>query len=204
MTFNKICVVCGKEFTSTRSRALTCSEPCRRERNRQLNKDAYQKRACVSEEIKCEMCGRMFNPAALGKKSTVKFCSAVCWARAHGRTMTDLQNPYLKSVTRECGMCGRPFLAINGKGARRTYCSDACAQQAKRINARNGYEPSYKAPVRKRRVKGLPIEKVLEKAREEHLTYGEWVVKHELAPLTEIIVPEGLRRNGSIPRHNIS
>jgi len=75
--YTRQCVVCGKEFTTTRSNKRTCSHECGRKWQSDSTRRAYH-RAKTHPRV-CPNCGRTFIGAGAGP-----FCSDRCRA-AHYR-----------------------------------------------------------------------------------------------------------------------
>ncbi len=92
----KICVVCGKNFTSNKSNHVCCSRKCR-DKNTKIKKDT-----------KCEYCGKIFKT-----NSNVKFCSKDC-------KLKNKENVFGKY---NCEYCGKEFIKSN---VDHKYCSSKC------------------------------------------------------------------------------
>ena len=119
---HKICIMCGKEFTTTRSRVKCCCQECQRE-----YASLSRKKEPVLKHHTCPNCGKEFTTYRHG----VKFCSPECRVafnkeverKKKGYTKKELTgNP--KTHTKKCPECGKVFTTYN---KRRIYCSVTCS-----------------------------------------------------------------------------
>ena len=85
----------------------------------------------------------------------------------------------------ECQECGRIFEVEEGRQGRIIYCSNECRRsvEKRRDAERYMYEKEQnKPPVKKKPAKKkthLSIGEISVLARQERLTYGQWVARHE-------------------------
>ena len=78
--YNKVCTVCGKEFTSAHRRSTLCSDECRKISQKAslykyLGKKTSESRARVAART-CVICGNLIDPAT----KRVKYCCEECAA----------------------------------------------------------------------------------------------------------------------------
>ena len=161
----KKCVVCGKVFTTNRTRQITCSDKCslirRSEREAQYrlkttpeNKEPKKK----NREETCGQCGKVF----VTTNHNQKYCSVECRDKAYK------EKPYKPLGTRvfECEFCGELFEA----DAKRRFCTPECRRKAEQ----------GKKKIRKPKKPKLSLIDVAKLCREEGLSYGQYVAKYGL------------------------
>lgn len=161
----KKCVVCGKVFTTNRTRQMTCSDKCslirRSEREAQYrakttpeNKEPKKK----NREETCRQCGKVF----VTTNHNQKYCSVECRDKAYK------EKPYKPLGTRvfECEFCGDLFES----DTKRRFCTPEC---------RLKYEREKKKPKKTKKPK-LSLNDVAKLCREECLSYGKYVAKYGL------------------------
>lgn len=81
----KICLVCGKEFTTTKSIRKYCSRECSKYFHESQKKAIRQK---AREGLKCEVCGVL-----IGGNRRRRFCSQRCVNKARDLRQSALPKP---------------------------------------------------------------------------------------------------------------
>lgn len=104
-----------------------------------------------------------------------------------------------KGHERECANCGKIFVA-GDKQNRRRFCSIACKIEHQRMMDAKRYQEEKEMRKEKResekgekektvkrqpRKKGPSIVEIAVMARKEHLSYGQWVARHEYGMLED-------------------
>lgn len=117
----------------------------------------------------CKYCGKEMQVSFRQKVFCSKECSKAYYNRK-GR------------INKECQICGNELT-----GKQRSYCSQKCANKAKRIQLYEYHKDQYKKPKAEatpkksgRRKKTDPIAEINAKARAEGLSYGQYVGKYGL------------------------
>lgn len=84
---DKVCVICGSPFQSYQEKAKYCSEGCRMEARKILNRWEYKRRAAEREPAKmtCPYCGKIF---AVKKRNQIT-CGGEKCLRRHRRTLKE-------------------------------------------------------------------------------------------------------------------
>lgn len=109
---NKICIVCGKEYTPTYKRQQCCGRSC-----------ASTLRAKKLKALRivkyCEVCGKkMYLPASSAQR---KYCCRKC--TDIGRTT---------KIKKVCEFCGKEYWVIKERENTSKYCSRKCSDEAKK------------------------------------------------------------------------
>lgn len=134
----KTCIVCGAEFTTTRSKKLTCSEECcsvnaREKKNaafirryRKANPDARTMEEVLTESAKrkerlkqerevIETAKQAERQKILAEREKIKAANIAYWQ--------EYENTHI------CSVCGKEYTAHSPKSK---YCSKACSRKPKR------------------------------------------------------------------------
>lgn len=157
----KKCKRCGKEFVPLHGLQQYCCKECR-----YPPKDGTIR--------KCKWCGKEF--VAVGNQ---QYCCTEC--RYQGA-----KKYYKKESTKKvgkikkCEMCGKEFVA---RTANQKYCCTECAYKAKLQNIKSWCKKSAEQKnAKKENIKQpkVPLSEVMRMAAEEHLSYGEIVIKYGL------------------------
>lgn len=89
---NKVCIICGKEFTPKRYDRVICSAECRK-------KFSPRKYSIKNKKSICEICGKEF----VTKSKKRIFCGDECSAKSRKR-------PH-KAYKNNCVWCGKEFIS---------------------------------------------------------------------------------------------
>lgn len=135
--YDKVCGVCGVEFTSPQEGVKYCSPEC--------GTEAQKKRV----DLECEWCGETFEttPSASDEK---RFCSLDCKTDWFSETFRGENHPRWKdnTVTKQCAQCGEKVERANSEIEKRdhgrVYCSTKCFDVWRSKNVRGVDHPLYK------------------------------------------------------------
>ena len=123
------CIVCGKEFTPTRSTQRYCSNTCRRYANHHGIHPARTEISCqgpVIREFTCLQCGKRVRVTD-SRDCRTKFCSQHCaklyWK--HSKKVSSVVVPR----TFACRECGKVVIVTTPKDRRRIFCCDDCRKR---------------------------------------------------------------------------
>ena len=126
----KKCVICGKEFTTSRRRQICCSPDCTRRNSINSTYENYKKKLKPEVEKVCAICGKEFKTRYSGKKYCSKICRNVNCNIARRKPRVEKQErkkhaekPNLLPKT--CLNCKKVFV---GNSPRQIYCSATCRQ----------------------------------------------------------------------------
>ncbi len=155
------CEQCGKVFVAKSKLRKYCSQKC-------IAKASYGKNKKPPEEKVCAVCGEKFEAVRKNKM----YCSYYCVQLAHkiktGKVVAPLSKR--RKHINTCENCGKLFEAYSDNKA---YCSEECVKE--------GMEKKKAARlVRKTKKPKVSAAEIARKAREEHLTYGQYVAKYGL------------------------
>ena len=67
------CIICNKKFTPANSRQKTCSQACRKEKQRRLSAKWYRQHHPLAEKT-CGCCGKTFTP----QRRNQAYCTPEC------------------------------------------------------------------------------------------------------------------------------
>jgi predicted nucleic acid-binding Zn ribbon protein len=90
----RICVVCGKEFWTTRSNQITCSKECSKENNRRQSRLRYKAEQELNKQLlkdgkgyerDCVVCGKHFRTLIYSKIT----CGMSCYNKIRGKHRED-------------------------------------------------------------------------------------------------------------------
>jgi predicted nucleic acid-binding Zn ribbon protein len=117
-TYNKICKVCGKEFETTKSKKVYCSNECIEKYYKPNNK-----------VIKiCKVCGKEFET-----RSTIKiYCSDACkeeHEKEYLKKYREVHSKHKEKIIKTCIVCGKKFETAGTT----KFCSDDCHKKYIRI-----------------------------------------------------------------------
>jgi predicted nucleic acid-binding Zn ribbon protein len=138
----KNCQVCKKEFEAKQANYKTCSESCRKEKEKRYHKLRYSsnreefiklasnrsKKEPVSNN--CVICLKIFT----NRKST-KCCSEKCRLELNRINSNDRHNRLKKES--ECKICGNAFVSNK---TRNKYCSKECIKKYHAVKQRSYYK----------------------------------------------------------------
>ena len=147
------CVICGKRFTSNRS-GKYCSEECRYEAAKVLNK------------------GRYWRAKARATKTR---CSGVAFAYQDEKLEIPPIPELPKQYKKICTQCGKEFLAPD---YRRLLCSDECRKASKRSHQaelKSVWREKKKASAQKKQT----LVEVCVEARAAGTSYGKMMAKRD-------------------------
>ena len=115
----KVCPICGKEFTPSRSHSTYCSPKCRKVKKSERSQAYRDKRKAEIKKL-CDICGKEF----VTSRTNQKFCSMKCkqiWHNKYNRSYyRQTQGPVSERI---CKCCGKKFTPSDRY---RRYCSNAC------------------------------------------------------------------------------
>ena len=133
---NPACVQCGKTITS-RTRRVTCSAGCARDRQIQLTRSKRAPYSREEAERECVQCGKIFSTKHPNKIS----CSAECARKRHVRQVHRRYTPRRRQeMQKECAQCGDAFKTSYPK---RRVCGDKCAKVWNREHRKKRRAPAY-------------------------------------------------------------
>lgn len=112
----KKCVICGKEFEAHFPQHITCSEECRRERARQLKRNAPPRYKKI-----CVICGKEFFAYSSKQQTCSRECGLVRMLEKR------LENTQARPLI--CKHCGKEF---ESACANSRYCSLECRNAAQK------------------------------------------------------------------------
>ena len=166
----KECTVCGTPFRTSRDNAKYCSDICR--------KTANKKEKGYKPEIKikkCIVCGNEFETFL----SRQIICdNPECKAERHRQSLREYrERTEYDTVKKICAVCGKEFETLNKRS--KLTCSDECDKvyRYKKRTQKSASDYIYKRKTRKPKTSLAEINRM---AREEHLTYGQYVAKYGL------------------------
>ena len=131
--YNKICVVCQKEFQSNNPNKIVCFYmECRRKLNsknaRERNFKIGKTKTYVGMKINCKFCGKEFKA-----KKHQKYCSEDCKKDNNKKKIEHTLYRYQKNEE-ECFTCGKLFIK---KSKQHKHCSSDCLNLGSRIKRSN-------------------------------------------------------------------
>lgn len=146
------CRQCGKELPITfGGRRVFCSEEC-------LNA-YYGRKPKKKEKKQCEHCGIDL------PKGRTKYCSKKCSDAAFSK---------MNRKNKICEVCGKELVE-----RQKFYCSPECAKEARRSNKNEQCRKPKSEPKKKGRPKKVvSVVEICKRAKEEGLTYGQYVGKY--------------------------
>ncbi len=123
----------------------------------------------------CLFCKKRF-----WQKKSEYYCSEECESKAKEAFKREAHAQSYRESPAVCPMCGKVFM----KGLKKKYCSDICRDQSNGIaRGRQKMKPpasENKGKVKRSGRKARTVADINEAAREEHLSYGEYVEKYKL------------------------
>lgn len=135
--YDKVCGVCGTDFTTSKEGLKYCSPECGTE---------AQKRRVT---IECERCGDEFETTP-SKADERRFCSLDCKTDWFSKTFRGENHPRWKdnTTTKECAwcdsVCETPTTKIESRDHNRVYCSRECFSRWRSKHIRGENHPLYK------------------------------------------------------------
>lgn len=115
----------------------------------------------IMVEYSCLHCGKKFIASKTGRKI---YCSRRC---SHDAWYNDqLKNNEEKK--KNCVLCGKEFVAVG----RKKYCSSICCRRY------NSNYIGYEEKAKKKKFKS--INQVAQEARDAGMSYGKYVLEHDL------------------------
>lgn len=129
----------------------------------------------------CEFCGKKFEASRKDRR----YCSRKCL----NQKMISHRREEAAAVDREwkkekpCKICGKLFMP---RIANQLCCSSACSEENAKITTRTNYWESKKTKEvkekkqREQKQKKLSIAEINKRAREEHMSYGQYCGKYGL------------------------
>ena len=163
MLTERKCEFCGKDYMPIMVNQRYCSKDCRLEADRQAKIEARK----ITQTKECEWCGKEFMPNTKGRK----YCSNECAKEAQYIACKEFAIRNKKR--KKCEVCGNILIGKHFK-----YCSQGCREEAERQRKAEAQE--IKAKKRRSRKPKLSIGEICKRAAEEHLTYGQYVLKYGL------------------------
>lgn len=117
----------------------------------------------------CAVCGKLFD----GERNS-RYCSKECIAEAkreaHKRLLKERGGLNMGDII-TCPTCGKNF---QYSSSRKRYCSVECQRKAQRTKT------GEKTLPRPRKKRAKTMAEIARAAREEHMSYGEYVNKYRL------------------------
>ena len=164
------CPVCAVYFTPKKKNQVYCCKKC--------SDKAYKKRASarkfekiqIDRKATCPVCGKEFIKTNSKSVLCGSYNCRIEWNRV-------LRNKRSKeTIKRICPICGKEFEVPITSGMK--FCSSKCRGKNRSTNKK---EPVVRlVETRKTRKAKTSIQEISKAARDEGITYGQYVVKHGL------------------------
>ncbi len=118
--FIKVCEICGSEFISRISE----------KNHRYCSRECSDKSRFAPANTFCEICGTPFHvPPGYATIGKGKYCSRLCFAKAHSKTMF---GRFRKRIKKTCSICQKEFEIIPSWERETNYCSRTCLHESRR------------------------------------------------------------------------